>query len=107
MFVRLRLRGRGLHENFFCWGLLGGVPSFFRFEGEGDHIVSSDAAAGVRWAAVLGLHIFRPANLELPLVVLKAARTRAVLNARIKDPLARLADGFELAGRLTRSVLLA
>ena len=65
MFVRLRLRGRGLHENFFCWGLLGGVPSFFRFEGEGDHIVSSDAAAGVRWAAVLGLHNFRPANLEL------------------------------------------
>ena len=38
MFVRLRRRGRGLHENFLGWGLLGGVPSFFRFEGEGDHI---------------------------------------------------------------------
>jgi hypothetical protein len=38
MFVRLRRRGRGLHENFLGLGLLGGVPSFFRFEGEGDHI---------------------------------------------------------------------
>jgi len=64
MFVRLRRRGRGLHENFLGWGLLGGVARSF-LRGEGDHIVSSDAAAGVRWAAVLGLHNFRPANLEL------------------------------------------
>ena len=64
MFVRLRRLGRGL-QYFLGAGLEGGVPSFFRFEGEGDHIVSSDAAAGVRRAAVLGLHNFRPANLEL------------------------------------------
>ena len=44
MFVRLRRLGRGLHENFFGWGLLGGVPSFFRFEGEGDHILFLSAA---------------------------------------------------------------
>ena len=58
-FVRLRRRGNGL-QYFFGAGLEGGVPSFFRFEGEGDHIVSSAAAAGVRVAAVLGLHNFRP-----------------------------------------------
>ena len=37
MFVRLRRLGRG-DQYFLGLGLLGGVPSFFRFEGEGDHI---------------------------------------------------------------------
>ena len=55
MFVRLRLLGRGL-QYFLGAGLEGGVPSFFRFEGEGDHIVSSDAAAVGVHGAALGVH---------------------------------------------------
>ena len=61
MFVRLRRRGRGLHENFLGWGLLGGVARSF-FRGEGDHI-SGAAVLSVHGAA-LGVHDdwFPPAN---------------------------------------------
>ena len=38
MFVRLRRLGKGDQYFFLGCGLFGGVGSFFRFEGEGDHI---------------------------------------------------------------------
>ena len=52
MFVRLRRRGRGLHENFLGCGLFGGVCSFLR--GEGDHM--SRAAVLRAHGAALGVH---------------------------------------------------
>ena len=67
MFVRLRRRGRGLHENFLGCGLLGGVALFF-FCGEGDHI-SGAAVLSVHGAA-LGAHGDSfPATSKLLLVV--------------------------------------
>ena len=53
MFVRLRLLGRGLHENFLGWGLLGGVARSF-LRGEGDHM--SRAAVLRAHGAALGVH---------------------------------------------------
>ena len=99
MFVRLRRLGRG-DQYFLGLGLLGGVPSFFRFEGEGDHIGRFECC-GKHGAAVLGVHpqLF---YLELPPLAVLKQPARAVLNASIKDPLVRLADGFELARRLAR-----
>jgi len=52
MFVRLRRRGKGLHENFLGCGLFGGVCSFLR--GEGDHIAG--AALLRAHGAALGVH---------------------------------------------------
>ena len=73
MFVRLRLLGRGLHENFLGWGLLGGVARSF-LRGEGDHIAGA-AVLSVPGAA-LGVHdAWFPATSNLLLVLKVKART--------------------------------